>query len=47
MSSPHGVIAYFYSPEEILVAAKAAKKKGFVNYESYTPFSSAWHGRSS
>ena len=37
-NKPHGMMAYFDSPSKILEATKAAKKKGLVHYESYTPF---------
>lgn len=38
MANPHGAVAYFDSPEKILMAAKAAKKQKLKNYESFTPF---------
>ena len=34
----HGAVAYFKTPNEILNAAKAARAKGFKNFDTYTPF---------
>lgn len=38
MGRAHGVVAIFDGPEKVLEAAWAANKKGFKDYESYTPF---------
>lgn len=38
MSSAHGAVAYFKTPDEVLQAAKTATAKGFKNVEAYTPF---------
>ncbi|MGZ3713000.1 MAG: DUF3341 domain-containing protein [Bdellovibrionota bacterium] len=36
--SAHGAVAYFTTGQSILVAARAAREKGFANVETYTPF---------
>lgn len=38
MARAHGMMAIFDTPEKVLEAAYAAKKKGLKDYESYTPF---------
>lgn len=37
-TKPHGAVAYFKTADEILKAARAARTKGFKNFDTYTPF---------